>query len=196
MCFGCLSAYILAFSLGDDQWRVSITISAVVAALQLLGITVMLQESPPWLESQGRHDDAHRARALLYMLERGYTGGHAGGDTESDHRTLASPLLLPEDSTDTSYRPKEEEEEGQGLKQGGPHQNSNLNPNSNENENQRAASTSVSSNNRLCETLRALYEARKHFALALAIATAHAATFANTVVLPSPSCLVPCEGWS
>ena len=65
VCFGCLGAYGVAYGLGDARWRVSIGLTTLVAALQLLLILVALHESPHWLASRGLARRAERARAAL-----------------------------------------------------------------------------------------------------------------------------------
>lgn len=52
VCAGCLVAYIVAATLGDERWRYTVGIPGVLAVVQLLGVAFLLPESPRWLAMQ------------------------------------------------------------------------------------------------------------------------------------------------
>ena len=137
VCFGCLGAYGVAYGLGDARWRVSIGLTTLVAALQLLLILVALHESPHWLASRGLARRAERARAAL-------------ATKSSSSAVSINPVGLP----DTDER---------ALLCGG-------------------GASAAGAPRGLRELGGALWAARRQLCLALGVATAHAATAANTVL--------------
>jgi MFS family permease len=62
LCVGCVFATLVALAAGDSRWRLTMALPGAIATFQLVAGCVMLHESPAWLDSAGRHEEAAAAR--------------------------------------------------------------------------------------------------------------------------------------
>lgn len=65
LCVGCVFATLVALAAGDSRWRLTMALPGAIATFQLVAGCVMLHESPAWLDSAGRHEEAAAARLAL-----------------------------------------------------------------------------------------------------------------------------------
>jgi len=80
ICIGCLTAFIVAATIGDAHWRTTVLIPVVPAVVQALGFSCLLYESPRWLALDGQADLSKEAAIALQWsdsdLHRHENDGH------------------------------------------------------------------------------------------------------------------------
>ena len=89
---GCLLASAVALAVGDERWRYTLCVPALLALTQLLGVVLCVPESPRWLALHGEAGAATKAAASLGVQLPAVStsprrapsaGGGAGGEAEA-----------------------------------------------------------------------------------------------------------------